>query len=89
MTAKTQDQLVVDVIKKREALSIALSVLDVRADQWVAAASGPAALEDCIDELYEADEDECVTMEVMIRNAAGDIRELLLGIDRTKEDNHD
>lgn len=59
----------------KAAISMAISVLDVRADQWAAAANGPCATGNSIPELYEADEAECNNMETMCREAIKTLQE--------------
>lgn len=71
----TKEHLTMD---KKQAISLAISVLDVRADQWAAAVNG--SLENCIDELYEASEREALCMEADCRGAIQElenIRDLL------------
>jgi len=62
-------------MKRKEALSIAIGALDIRADQWAAAATGPVALEDCIDELYETTTQEAIYMENLCREAIKTLKE--------------
>lgn len=54
-------------MKRKEALSIAIGALDIRADQWRASVEGTQ--NNCIDELYEADSEEAAYMENLCREA--------------------
>ena len=62
--------------REREALSVVTEAARVRAEQWRAVANG-ADPWDVVDELYEADGQECVAMAVMEEKAVAVMEEIL------------